>query len=61
MSSYLKRFKDYDLRTTERIKEEGIYCGNESGYKKKERIRITTELISEKYKSKLFKKNNNKI
>jgi hypothetical protein len=52
MASYLKKFDKFQPKTTQTINQEGIFAGNESGYKVNERIKITTELISEKYKSK---------
>lgn len=55
MSSYLKKFSDFQPKTTQTISKEGVFAGNESGYKVNERIKITTELISEKYKSKFLK------
>lgn len=54
-TSYEAQFKEtgFQPKTVRQIKNEGVSGGNESGYKKHERIRITSELISEKYKGKL--------
>lgn len=53
MESYLRRFKNFTPKTIENINNEGTFAGTEIGKKVNERIRITTELVGEKYKSKI--------
>ena len=57
-SSYLTQFTERNFlpKTIDIIKAQNIASGNETGFKKNEKIMITTKLISEKYKGKLFKK-----
>ena len=54
MANYLKRFDNFAPKLTDEISKNGIFAGNESGFKKIEKIRITTSLTAEKYKSKYY-------
>lgn len=57
MNDYLKKFEDFNPKLTKQINEEGIPSGQDMSKIKPETIKITTCLISEKFKSKQFEIN----
>lgn len=48
---YEEKFSAFNPKTTKDLINNNTFCGNESGYKPLDKIRVTTELISEKYKN----------
>ena len=53
MDDYLKKFEEFNPKLTSQISNEGIPSGQDMSKIKPETIKITTCLISEKFKSKL--------
>ncbi len=52
MDDYLKKFEEFNPKLTSQISNEGIPSGQDMSKIKPETIKITTCLISEKFKSK---------
>lgn len=54
---YLKKFSDFNPLDTKTISTGRLFAGNETGFKKIDKMKITSKLLGERYDSNIFNYN----